>query len=71
MNEDDVFADEDLEAQNDLNLSVNQTDDLLNIVKTKLHENLCRYWNFQDPNTLLASLLDSRTKILDNIPAQV
>jgi hypothetical protein len=38
INEDDVFADEDLEIQNDLNLSVNQTDDLLNIVKTRLHE---------------------------------
>ena len=71
INEDDVFADEDLEIQNDLNLSVNQTDDLLNIVKTRLHENLCKYWNFQDPNALLASLLDPRTKNLDNIPAQV
>ncbi|CAB4446263.1 unnamed protein product [Rhizophagus irregularis] len=71
INDDDVFADEDLEIQNDLNLSVNQTDDLLNLVKTRLHENLCKYWNFQDPNALLASLLDPRTKNLDNIPAQV
>jgi hypothetical protein len=65
MNEDDVFADEDLEAQNDLNLSVNRTDNLLHLVKTRLHENLCKYWNFQNPNALLASLLDPCTKNLD------
>lgn len=71
INDDDVFANEDLEIQNDLNLSVNQTDNLLNLVKTRLHKNLCKYWNFQDSNTLLASLLNSRTKNLNNIPAQV
>ena len=54
MNEDDVFTDEDLEAQNNLNLSVNKTNNLLNLVKIKLHENLCKYWNFQNPNTFLA-----------------
>ena len=67
---DDAFAEEDLEIHN-LNQSENRTPDLLQTVKTKLYENLCEYWNFQDPDILLASLLDPRTKNLDDIPIRV
>ncbi|CAG8708813.1 17419_t:CDS:2, partial [Funneliformis caledonium] len=53
-----AFDDEDLEEFNQFG-------------QEKLYENLCQYWNFQDPNILLATLLDSRTKRLKDVSIQV
>jgi hypothetical protein len=74
IDNENAFDDEDLEESNqyqvDLNRSVN-TSGLLDLVKKKLYENLCQYWNFQDPNILLATLLDPRTKSLKDVSIQV
>ena len=56
--------------QTNINRSVN-TSNLLNTVKEKLYENLCFYWNFQDLNTLLATLLDPQTKNLRGVSVQI
>ena len=74
----DAFNEEDLEQesndfnqhQNNLNQPVN-TSNLLEIVKEKLYENLCKYWDFQDPNSLLSTLLDPRTKSLKDVPIRI
>jgi hypothetical protein len=74
--EEDAFDETELEQefdgqhQTNLNRPVN-TFNLLNTVKEKLYENLCFYWNFQDPNTLLATLLDPRTKNLRGVSVQI
>src|SRR4051794_7935759 len=74
--DEDAFDETELEKefdgqyQTNLNRSVN-TSNLLNIVKKKLYENLCFYWNFQDPNILLATLLDPRTKNLKGVSIQI
>lgn len=44
---------------------------LLKMVRTKLYENLRKYWNFQDSNALLAFLLDPRTKNLNHVLTQI
>lgn len=70
--DEDAFDETELEKEFDgqhqanLNRPVN-TSNLLDMVKEKLYENLCLYWNFQDPNTLLATLLDPRTKNLKDV----
>lgn len=74
----DAFA-EDSENQNQRELQPNlnhpvinsSADDLLKTVKKELYENLCKYWNFQDSNALLATLLDPRTKNLEGVPVQI
>ncbi|CAB4394446.1 unnamed protein product [Rhizophagus irregularis] len=55
--DEDVFIEENIEIETNLNQPIN-TSGLLKMVRTKLYENLCKYWNFQDSNALLASLLD-------------
>lgn len=50
--DEDVFDEEDLELDQNQDDELNQpinTHGLLEIVKKKLYENLCQYWNFQDP----------------------
>ncbi|CAG8755647.1 11272_t:CDS:1, partial [Rhizophagus irregularis] len=61
--DEDVFIEKNIEIETNLNQPVNMSG-LLKMVRTKLYENLCKYWNFQDSNALLASLLDPRTKNL-------
>ena len=68
LGEIDAF-DEDLD-QHQINIPV-RTSGLLDTVKEKLYENLCDYWNFQDPNILLATLLDPRTKNLKDVSVQI
>ncbi|CAG8765347.1 274_t:CDS:2, partial [Rhizophagus irregularis] len=55
--DEDIFIEENIEIETNLNQPVN-TSGLLKMVRTKLYKNLCKYWNFQDSNALLASLLD-------------
>ncbi|CAB4402738.1 unnamed protein product [Rhizophagus irregularis] len=68
--DEDVFIEENIEIETNLNQPVN-TSGLLTMVRIKLYENLCKYWNFQDSNALLASLLDPRTKNLKHVPTQI
>ncbi|EXX61612.1 uncharacterized protein OCT59_025394 [Rhizophagus irregularis] len=68
--DEDVFIEKNIEIETNLNQPVNMSG-LLKMVRTKLYENLCKYWNFQDSNALLASLLDPRTKNLKHVPTQI
>ncbi|CAB5379179.1 unnamed protein product [Rhizophagus irregularis] len=68
--DEDVFIEENIEIETNLNQPIN-TSGLLKMVRTKLYENLCKYWNFQDSNALLASLLDPRTKNLKHVSIQI
>ena len=71
----DAFDEEDLEKesyqhQNNLNQPTN-TSGLIEVIREKLYENLCKYWDFQDPNSLLSTLLDPRTKSLKDVPVRI
>ncbi|CAB5336539.1 unnamed protein product [Rhizophagus irregularis] len=71
--DEDVFDYDDIEDESDqqhVNTPVN-TSGLLDSVKKRLYEGLCQYWNFQDPRTLLATLLDPRTKSLEGVSVQI
>jgi hypothetical protein len=72
--DEDVFNEEDLEFDQDQDDKLNQptnTSGLLEIVKKKLYEKLCQYWNFQDPKSLLSTLLDPRTKSLKDVSVRI
>ncbi|EXX51759.1 zinc finger BED domain-containing protein 1-like [Rhizophagus irregularis DAOM 181602=DAOM 197198] len=68
--DEDIFIEENIEIETNLNQPVN-TSGLLKMVRTKLYKNLCKYWNFQDSNALLASLLDPCTKNLKHVSIQI
>lgn len=72
-NDGDAFDEEDLESdqsQTNLNRPVN-TSGQLKIIRKKLYENLCKYWDFQNPDFLLSTLLDPRTKSLKDVSVRV
>jgi hypothetical protein len=73
-NDGDAFDEEDLEESDQNQTNLNQpinTSGLLRIVKKKIYESLCQYWDFQNPDCLLSTLLDPRTKSLKDVSVLV